>query len=92
MINFAEDIKPISYVKTHTAQVIKQIGEKNNPVVITQNGEAKAVIMDVKHYQKIIDTMNLLKILSIGENDIKNNKVFTHAQINKKIDTILKEE
>ena len=92
MINFAEDIKPISYVKTHTAQVMKQIGEKNNPVVITQNGEAKAVIMDVKHYQKIIDTINLLKILSIGENDIKNNKVFTHDQINKKIYTILEEE
>ena len=92
MINFAEDIKPISYVKTHTAQVMKQIGEKNNPIVITQNGEAKAVIMGVKHYQKIIDTMNLLKILSIGENDIKNNKVFTHDQINKKIDTILEEE
>ena len=92
MINFAEDIKPISYVKTHTAQVMKQIGEKNNPVVITQNGEAKAVLMDVKHYQKIIDTMNLLKILSIGENDIKNKKVFTHDQINKKIDTILDEE
>jgi len=92
VINFAEDIKPISYVKTHTAQVMKQIGEKNNPVVITQNGEAKAVIMDVKHYQKIIDTINLLKILSIGENDIKNNKVFTHDQINKKIYTILEEE
>ena len=92
MINFAEDIKPISYVKTHTAQVMKQIGEKNNPVVITQNGKAKAVLMDVKHYQKIIDTMNLLKILSIGENEIKGNKIFTHDQINKKIDTILDEE
>jgi len=92
MINFVEDIKPISYVKTHTAQVMKQIGEKNNPVVITQNGEAKAVLMDVKHYQKIIDAMNLLKILSIGENDIKNNKIYTHDQINEKINTILEEE
>ena len=92
MINFTEDIKPISYVKTHTAQVMKQIGEKNNPVVITQNGEAKAVLMDVKHYQKIIDTMNLLKILAIGENDIINNKIYTHDQINKKIKTILEEK
>ena len=92
MINFAEDIKPISYVKTHTAQVMKQIGEKNNPVVITQNGEAKAVLMDVKHYQRIIDAINLLKILSIGENDIKNNKIYTHEQINKKINTMLDEE
>jgi len=92
MINFVEDIKPISYVKTHTAQVLKQIEEKNNPVVITQNGEAKAVLMDVKHYQKIIDTMNLLKILSIGETDIKNNKIYTHDQINEKINAILEEE
>ena len=92
MINVAEDIKPISYVKTHTAQVMRQIGEKNNPVVITQNGEAKAVLMDVKHYQKIIDTMNLLKILSIGENDIKNNKIYTHEQINGKIKKLLEEE
>ena len=92
MINFVEDIKPISYVKTHTAQVMKQIGEKNNPVVITQNGEAKAVLMDVKHYQKIVDTVNLLKILSIGENDIKKNKIYTHDQINIKINATLDEE
>jgi len=45
--------------------------------------------MDVKHYQKIIDTMNLIKILSIGENEIKNNKIFTHDQINERINTIL---
>jgi len=92
MINFVEDIKPISYVKTHTAQIMKQLSEKNNPLVITQNGEAKAVIMDVKHYQKIIDTINLLKILSIGENDIKNNKIYTQDQIIKKISTILENE
>jgi len=92
MINFAEDIKPISYVKTHTAQIMKQIGEKNNPVVITQNGEAKAVIMDVKQYQKIIDTINLLKILSIGENDLKNNRIYTQDQLNKKISAILENE
>jgi len=92
MINLTEDIKPISYVKTHTAQIMKQLGEKNNPVVITQNGEAKAVIMDVKQYQKIIDTINLLKILSIGENDIKNNRIYTQDQLNKKINTILENE
>jgi len=92
MINFVEDIRPISYVKTHTAEIMRQIGEKNNPVVITQNGEAKAVLMDVKHYQKIIDTVNLLKILSIGENDIKSNRIYTNEQVNKKINEILDEE
>ena len=92
MISFTEDIKPISYVKTHTADILRQIGEKNNPVIITQNGEAKAVLMDVKHYQKIIDTMNLLKILSIGENDIKNNRIYTQKQLQEKIGAVLEEE
>ena len=89
MINLAEDIKPISYVKSHTAEVLKQVGEKNNPVVITQNGEPKAVLMDVRQYQHILDSMNLLKILSIGENDIKNQRTFTHEELDKKIVAIL---
>jgi len=89
MINLIEDIRPVSYVKSHTAEIMKQVNEKNNPVVITQNGEAKAVLMDVKQYQTILDTINLLKILSIGENDIKNNRTYTHQDLNKKIRVIL---
>jgi prevent-host-death family protein len=89
MINVAEDIRPISYVKSHTAEVLKQVREKNNPMVITQNGEAKAVLMDVKQYQNIVDTINLLKILSIGENDLKNNRFYTHEELQKKITSIL---
>jgi prevent-host-death family protein len=89
MINLVEDIRPISYVKSHTAEIMRQIGEKNNPMVITQNGEAKAVLMDVKQYQCIIDSINLLKILSIGENDIKNKRFYTHEDVDKKIRAIL---
>jgi prevent-host-death family protein len=85
MINLVEDIRPISYVKSHTAEIMRQVREKNNPMVITQNGEAKAVLMDVKQYQSIIDSINLLKILSIGENDIKNKRIYTHEEIDKKI-------
>ena len=92
MINFVEDIRPISYVKTHTAEILKQISEKNNPIVITQNGESKAVLMDVKHYQKIFDTLNLLKILSIGENDLKKGKIYSQDQLNKKVNKILEVE
>jgi prevent-host-death family protein len=89
MLNLVEDIKSISYVKSHTAEVMRQVEEKNNPMVITQNGEARAVLMDVKQYQNIINTINLLKILSIGENDIKNKRVYSHEQIQKKVKTIL---
>ena len=89
MINLAEDIKPISYVKSHAAEVLKQVEVKNNPLVITQNGEPKAVLMDVRQYQHILDSINLLKILSIGENDIKNQKTYTHEELDKKIMSIL---
>jgi len=89
MINLAEDIKPISYVKANTARILKQIEEKNNPLVITQNGEAKAVLMDVKQYQHIMESINLLKILSIGENDIKNKRIYTHEDLEKRINAIL---
>ncbi|MDR1231147.1 MAG: type II toxin-antitoxin system Phd/YefM family antitoxin [Spirochaetaceae bacterium] len=74
MINLVKDIKPISYVKAHTADVLRQVEEKNNPVVITQNGEARAVLMNVHYYQNIMDAINLLKILSIGEHDIKKRR------------------
>jgi len=89
MINIAENIKPISYVKANTAAVLKQIEEKNNPLIITQNGEAKAVLIDVKQYQQIIDTINLLKILSIGENDIRKERTYTQEELDKKIKSIL---
>ena len=89
MINLVEDIRSISYVKSHTADVMKQVSEKNNPMIITQNGEAKAVLMDVKQYQNIIDSINLLKILSIGENDIKSKRFYTNEELHKKIKSIL---
>ena len=89
MINVIEDIKPISYVKANAARVLKQIEEKSNPLVITQNGEAKAVLMDVRQYQRIMDTINLLKILSIGDNDIKNKRIYTQGELDKKINSIL---
>jgi prevent-host-death family protein len=89
MINLVEDIKPISYVKAHTADVLKQIEAKNNPVVITQNGEARAVLMNVNYYQNIMDSINLLKILSIGENDIKKGNIITEEEMDKKIEKLL---
>lgn len=89
MIDLVEYIKPISYVKAHTAEILKQVEEKNNPMIITQNDEAKAVLMNVTYYQTIMNSINLLKILSIGENDIKNNNIMTQDELDKKIEEML---
>ena len=50
MFNLINDIRPISYIKSHTAEMIRQVEEKKNPIVITQNGEAKAILIDVNTY------------------------------------------
>jgi len=91
MIKINNDIRPISYIKSHTAEMIRQIEEKKNPIIITQNGEAKAVLLDVDTFQGLIDTINILKIISIGENDIHKNNVLKHNDVKTKIEEKLKE-
>ena len=89
MLNLANDIKPISYIKSHTAEMIRQVGDKKNPIVITQNGEAKAVILDIDSYQNLVDAVNLMKIISIGDQDIKNGKTVAHEDLKKRIEKII---
>jgi len=89
MLNLANDIKPISYIKSHTAEMIRQVGDNKNPIVITQNGEAKAVIIDIDSYQNLINSVNLMKIISIGDRDIKNGKIVSHEDVKKRIEKIL---
>jgi prevent-host-death family protein len=80
MVNLAQDLKPISYVKAHTTEIVNYVGASKSPVIITQNGEAKAVIIDIESYQKNINAINLAKLLSFGEKDIKNGKTVTHEK------------
>lgn len=74
-MHLSEDIKPISYLKSRTADVISNVNENKRSIFITQNGEAKAVIQDIKSYENIQNTLNLLKLIVQSENDIENNKV-----------------
>ena len=83
MVNLAQNLKPISYVKAHTTEVVKYVETSKSPVIITRNGEAKAVIMDINSYQKTINAINLAKLLSFGEKDIKNGKTISHENAKK---------
>ena len=83
MVNLAQDLKPISYVKAHTTEIVKYVENSKSPVVITQNGEAKAVIIDILSYQKTINAINLAKLLSFGEKDIKSGKTVSHENAKK---------
>jgi len=71
----SQDIKPISYLKSKTADVINGVNENHRTVIITQNGEAKAVVQDIKSYENLQNSLALLKLIVQSENDIENNNI-----------------
>ncbi|PKN24311.1 MAG: antitoxin, Phd family protein [Deltaproteobacteria bacterium HGW-Deltaproteobacteria-21] len=74
-MKLSSQIKPISYLKAHAAEIVRELGEKREPLVITQNGEAKVVIQDIGSYEQTQETMALLKILALGTRQIEEGKV-----------------
>jgi len=72
-VNFKNDIKPISYIKTNAAEMMKYVNDNRNPIIITQNGEAKAVLMDIDSYQNMQNAFALLNIIKISEDEIKRD-------------------
>lgn len=71
----SDQIKPISYLKAHASAILSDLAELGQPLIITQNGEAKAVIQDVESYEQTQETMALLKILALGNRQIEDGKV-----------------
>jgi len=71
----SQDIKPISYLKTKTADVIKTVNDTKRTIVITHNGEAKAVVQDIKSYENLQNSLNMLKMIIQSENDIENENI-----------------
>ena len=74
-INLKNDIKPISYIKTNAAEMMKYVNERKNPIVITQNGEARAVLVDIETYQETQDAFALMSLIKIAENDVQNGNI-----------------
>jgi prevent-host-death family protein len=73
-MKFSMQVKPISYLKSHTAEIVKELTEHRQPLLITQNGEAKLVVMDVQSYEEQEETLALLKLLAIGNQEIEQGK------------------
>ena len=74
-MKYSSQIKPISYLKANTAEIVRRLAERGEPLVITQNGVAKAVLQDVASYEETQETMALLKILALGNRQIEKGKV-----------------
>ncbi|GBE46871.1 phd_YefM [bacterium BMS3Bbin12] len=74
-MKYSTQIKPISYLKANAAEIMRELSEQRRPLVITQNGEAKAVIQDVVSYEETQETLALLKILALGNRQIEEGRV-----------------
>jgi prevent-host-death family protein len=91
-MNISRDIKPVTYLKSRAADLLKQINETHRPVVITQNGEPRAVLQDPESYENMRNAIGLLKLISLGEEDIKDGKSKSQEEVFAKIESILKEK
>ena len=90
-MNITSDIKPVTYLKSRAADLLNQINQTQRPVIITQNGEPRAVLQDPKSYEEMRNAIGILKLISQGETDIKNGKVKSQEEVFKGIEASLKQ-
>ena len=74
-MKYSDRIKPVSYLKANAAEILQRMAERREPLVITQNGVARAVLQDVTSYEQTQETMALLKILALGNRQIEQGKI-----------------
>lgn len=91
-MNISEDIRPITYLKSRAADLLKQINETHRPVIITQNGEAKAVLQDPESYENMRNAIGILKIVSLGEEDIRAGRVKTQKEVFEAVEKMVKDK
>ena len=70
----SSQIKPISYLKAHASEIIRELGKQHEPLIITQNGVAKVIMQNIHSYEQQQETMALLKILALGNHQIEEGK------------------
>lgn len=80
-MKLSSQIKPISYLKAHAAEIVRNMSGQGDPLVITQNGEAKVVMQDIESYEQTQETMALLKILALGTRQVEEGKVQPAADV-----------
>ena len=90
IINIQTDIRSVTYLKSRAAGLLKQINDTRRPVIITQNGEPKAVLHDPKSFEGMCKIIGILKLISQGEEDIKKGNAKTQEEVFNNIEEMLK--
>ncbi len=91
-MNISSDIRPVTYLKSRAADLLKQINDTHRPVIITQNGEPRAVIQDPQSFEDMRNAIGILKLISMGEEDIKNGIILEQEAVFKNIEEKMKKK
>jgi prevent-host-death family protein len=76
-----EDIKPVTVLKASPAKLLRSVSETRRPIVITQNGEPKGVLMDFETYEELREATLLLKVIAQGEADVRAGKTLSQDDV-----------
>jgi len=80
-MKISTDIKPVTYLKSKAADMLRQVNDTHRPIIITQNGEPKAVLQDPESYENMRNTIGLLKLISQGEEEIRKGQYKTQDEV-----------
>ncbi|MBW1996785.1 MAG: type II toxin-antitoxin system Phd/YefM family antitoxin [Deltaproteobacteria bacterium] len=91
-MNISQDIKSITYLKARAADLLKQINETRRPVIITQNGEPRAILQDPESYENMRNAIGILKLISQGEEEIGRGSSKSQEEVFESIEDLLKDK
>jgi PHD/YefM family antitoxin component YafN of YafNO toxin-antitoxin module len=80
-LNLKEAVKPLSYIETNAAAMMDYINDHKNPIIVTQRGEARGVLIDVESYQSMIDALGMMKLIQISEKAIQTGDVYDNQAV-----------
>lgn len=89
-MKIVEDIRPVTYLKSRAADLLAQVNETHRPVIITQNGEARAVLQDPESYEKMRAAIGLLKLVAQGEEDLRSGRTSGQDEVFARLEKKLK--
>lgn len=89
VMSILQDIRPVSYLKSKSAEVLQQLNDTHRPIIITQNGEPKAVLQDPESYENMRNAIGLLKLLSLAEEEVRQGKTIAQEQVFQNIERLL---
>jgi len=89
-MKISEDIRPVTYLKSNAADILLQINETHRPVIITQNGEPRAVLQDPESYERMKSAIGLMKLLAQGEEDIRKGRTTEQEELFTRLESKLR--